>query len=76
MANFDALSRYPKVLSSSVQRAGNVSGDGTLTLTCSDAGHLLGEYDGSRGLVQETVWLGEIPVATLRRRGLSAAPPR
>ncbi|HVO47782.1 MAG TPA: hypothetical protein VMT29_15780 [Steroidobacteraceae bacterium] len=26
------------------------------------AGHLLGEYDG----IQETVWLGDIPVVTLR----------
>ena len=30
-----------------------------------EAGHLLGEYDGAGDLVQETVWLGDIPVATL-----------
>ena len=30
-----------------------------------EAGHLLGEYDSSGDLVQETVWLGDIPVATL-----------
>src|SRR6185437_9148862 len=28
--------------------------------------HLLGEYDTSGNLMQETVWLGDIPVATLR----------
>lgn len=34
-----------------------------------DAGHLLGEYDGSGDLIQETVWFGDIPVATLRPNG-------
>ena len=34
-----------------------------------EAGHLLGEYDGTGGLVQETVWFGDIPVATLRPDG-------
>jgi len=28
-------------------------------------GHLIGEYDGSGNLVEETIWLGDIPVATL-----------
>lgn len=34
-----------------------------------EAGHLLGEYDAQGDLVQETVWLGDIPVATLRPDG-------
>jgi RHS repeat-associated protein len=34
-----------------------------------ESGHLLGEYDGAGNLVQETVWLGDIPVATLRPNG-------
>lgn len=29
-------------------------------------GHLLGEYDGTGALIQETVWLEDTPVATLR----------
>jgi RHS repeat-associated protein len=36
-----------------------------------EAGHLLGEYDGSGNLIEETVWLGDIPVATLRPNGSS-----
>jgi RHS repeat-associated protein len=36
-------------------------------------GHLLGEYDGSGNLIEETVWLGDIPVATLRPNGSSVA---
>lgn len=31
-----------------------------------EAGHLVGEYNNSGSLIQETVWLGDIPVATLR----------
>jgi RHS repeat-associated protein len=31
-----------------------------------EAGHLAGEYDSTGTLLQETVWLGDIPVATLR----------
>ena len=38
-----------------------------------EAGHLLGEYDGTGALVEETVWLGDIPVATLRPNGASVS---
>ncbi|MEZ5514883.1 MAG: RHS repeat-associated core domain-containing protein [Steroidobacteraceae bacterium] len=31
-----------------------------------EAGHLIGEYSATGTLVQETIWLGDIPVATLR----------
>jgi RHS repeat-associated protein len=34
-----------------------------------ESGHLLGEYDGSGNLIEETVWLGDIPVATLQPNG-------
>jgi hypothetical protein len=34
-----------------------------------EAGHLLGEYDGTGTLIEETVWLGDIPVGTLRSSG-------
>ena len=34
-----------------------------------ESGHLLGEYTAGGALVQETVWLGEVPVATLRPGG-------
>jgi YD repeat-containing protein len=32
-------------------------------------GHLLGEYDGSGNLIEETVWMGDVPVATLQPNG-------
>jgi RHS repeat-associated protein len=39
---------------------------GTVLYWYDEAGHLLGEYNSTGGLVQETVWLGDIPVATIR----------
>ena len=39
---------------------------GTTLYAYDEAGHLTGEYDGSGQLIQETVWLGDEPVATLR----------
>jgi YD repeat-containing protein len=35
-----------------------------------EAGHLAGEYTSTGALIQETVWLGDIPVATLRPNGV------
>jgi RHS repeat-associated protein len=34
-----------------------------------EAGHLLGEYDNSGNLIQETIWFGDTPVATIRPNG-------
>src|SRR5262249_48168882 len=42
---------------------------GTTIFVQDESGHLLGEYDGSGNLVEETIWLGEIPVATLQPNG-------
>ena len=38
-----------------------------------EAGHLIGEYDGSGNLIEETVWLGEIPVAVITPNGSSVS---
>jgi len=42
---------------------------GTVLYWYDEAGHLLGEYDGTGALIEETVWLGDIPVGTLRPNG-------
>jgi RHS repeat-associated protein len=39
---------------------------GTVHYLHDEAGHLLGEYDSAGNLIQETVWLGDLPVATIR----------
>jgi RHS repeat-associated protein len=38
-----------------------------------EAGHLLGEYDNTAAMNQETVWLSDTPIATLRKAGTSTA---
>jgi RHS repeat-associated protein len=45
------------------------SGTSTTVFVYDEAGHLLGEYDGSGNLIEETVWMGNIPVATLQPNG-------
>jgi len=46
---------------------------GTTLLMYDEAGHLIGEYDGAGNLIEETVWMGDIPVATLRPNGGSVS---
>lgn len=55
------------------QRVKKVTGGNTTYFVYDEAGHLVGEYTGSGTLIQETVWLGDIPVATLRPNGGSVA---
>jgi RHS repeat-associated protein len=45
------------------------SGASTTLLLYDEAGHLLGEYTGAGALIQETMWLGDLPVATLQPNG-------
>jgi len=44
---------------------------GTEYLMYDEAAHLIGEYNSSGGLIEETVWLGDIPVAVLTPNGSS-----
>ena len=46
---------------------------GTVLYTYDEAGHLLGEYDGTGALIEDTVWLGDTPIATLRPSGGTVA---
>jgi RHS repeat-associated protein len=47
------------------QRIGK-SGTVTVYFIYDEAGHLLGEYGDTGTLIQETIWLGDTPVATIR----------
>jgi RHS repeat-associated protein len=49
-----------------IEKSGN---GGTTLLVYDEAGHLLGEYTSAGALIQETVWMGDTPVATLRPSG-------
>jgi RHS repeat-associated protein len=48
---------------------------GTRRFMYDEAGRLAGEYDGAGKLVQETIWLGDVPVATLRPKSGSVTTP-
>ncbi len=45
------------------------SGTSVTLFVYDESGHLLGEYDGSGNLIEETVWMGDVPVATLQPNG-------
>lgn len=50
------------------------SGSGGTTLFVYDeADHLLGEYSSTGALIEETIWLGDLPVATIRPSGSTIA---
>jgi RHS repeat-associated protein len=53
-----------------IKKSGN---GGTTILMYDEAGHLLGEYTAAGVLKQETIWMGDIPVATLRPSGSTVA---
>ncbi len=41
-------------------------GSTTTRFVYDDQGRLLGEYDNAGKIIQETIWLEDLPVATLR----------
>lgn len=55
------------------QRIQKSTGNATTTTATvfiyDEGGHLLGEYDGSGNLIEETVWVDDLPVATLQPNG-------
>ena len=48
---------------------------GTRRFMYDEAGRLTGEYDSAGKLVQETIWLGDTPIATLRPKSGSTTTP-
>ncbi|NHQ87865.1 hypothetical protein HA050_17285 [Iodobacter sp. HSC-16F04] len=54
------------------QRVGKTSATGSSLFVYDQQGHLLGEYQADGKPVQETIWLGDTPVAVLSTTGASA----
>jgi RHS repeat-associated protein len=48
------------------QRVGKTTPAGTTLFAYDESGHLLGEYNAQGKLIEETIWLGDVPVATLQ----------
>lgn len=57
------------------QRVRKMAGGATIQFVYDDRGQLLGEYDATGNLIQETVWLDGLPIATLRPTGTGAPTP-
>jgi RHS repeat-associated protein len=51
----------------------NASGSGVTLFMYDEGHHLIGEYGSSGNLIEETVWMGDTPVATLRPSGSAIA---
>jgi RHS repeat-associated protein len=66
MSAAESTSYLYNALGQMYEKAGSA---GTTYLVNDEAGHLIGEYNSSGGLIEETVWLGDIPVATLQPNG-------
>ena len=58
-----------------VRKTASSSVGGTRRFMYDEAGRLTGEYESAGNLVQETVWLGDLPVATLRPQSGSTTTP-
>lgn len=54
------------------QRVKKASAAATRHFVYDEGGHLLGEYDGAGVLIEELVWLGDTPVASIRLNGNGA----
>jgi RHS repeat-associated protein len=54
-----------------IETSGGVAG--TVLYWYDEQAHLLGEYDGSGNLIEETVWLGDVPIAILLPSGSGVA---
>ncbi|SMC22650.1 RHS repeat-associated core domain-containing protein [Andreprevotia lacus DSM 23236] len=48
------------------QRLQKTNGNGTLRYVYDQAGHLLGEYQANGTAIQETIWLGDMPIAVIK----------
>lgn len=57
-----------------VSKTGAAVASGGMEFVYDEAGRLIGEYDANGGLVQETVWLGELPVVVLKPSAAGAVP--
>ena len=57
------------------QRVSKTNGGNTSQYVYDEQGHLIGEYDTTGQLVQEIIWLGDLPVAVLKPSANSGATP-
>ena len=82
---YDLANRLVKVMDSAAtlasykvnglgQRISKTVGNTTTRFVYDDQGRLLGEYDNSGKIIQETIWMDDLPIATLRPTGVTGTP--
>jgi RHS repeat-associated protein len=57
------------------QRVSQIQGTAQTFFAYDEAGHLIGQYNQTGGLVAETVWLGDLPVAVFQPGGQFVVAP-
>jgi RHS repeat-associated protein len=70
IVNGSATNYIYNALGQLIEKSGN---GGTTLIVYDESGHLLGEYTGTGGLIEETIWMGDTPVATLQPNGSSVS---
>jgi len=72
-ASYSARNRLSQIQNGATRYAYNAwgeriakQGNATTQFVYDDNGHLQGEYDASNNLIEETLWLGDAPVAVLK----------
>jgi RHS repeat-associated protein len=58
-----------------VSKTDSATPGGRVVYVYDENAHLIGEYDGIGARIQETVWLGDLPVAVLRTGGVLYVAP-
>jgi RHS repeat-associated protein len=66
IVNGSATNYIYNTLGQLIEKSGN---GGTTLLMYDEAGHILGEYTSTGALIEETIWMGDTPVATLIPNG-------
>jgi RHS repeat-associated protein len=73
--SINALGQRVRKLGAGAQATAAAALSKTARFVYDEQGRLLGEYDNAGKLIQETVWLNDLPVATIRPKGASASTP-
>jgi len=68
VVNGSASNYVYNALGQLIEKSGN---GGTTLIVYDEAGHILGEYTATGALIEETIWMGDAPVATLQPNGSS-----
>jgi RHS repeat-associated protein len=73
--SINALGQRVRKLGAGVHATNAAALSKTARFMYDESGRLVGEYDNQGRLIQETVWFGDLPVATIRPKGANASTP-